>query len=139
MPPKTAGADRLNSRLIAVDGCRVFTGWRDKDGYGWLRVNGKKVGAHRVAWELENGPIPTGLSVLHRCDNPPCCDVGHLFIGTQADNVADREAKGRTKLPSNSGEYQRAKTHCPQGHPYSGDNLLVQSDGWRRCRACTRR
>jgi hypothetical protein len=51
--------------------------------------------AHRVAWGLERGPIPEGLCVLHRCDNPPCVRVDHLFLGTVGDNNADRDAKGR--------------------------------------------
>lgn len=50
---------------------------------------------HQVAWILTNGPIPPGMGVLHRCDNQPCCNPSHLFIGTQADNVADMVAKGR--------------------------------------------
>lgn len=50
---------------------------------------------HRVAWELVNGPIPDGMHVCHHCDNPPCCNVDHLFLGTDADNNADMIAKGR--------------------------------------------
>jgi len=55
--------------------------------------------AHQIAWVSANGPIPDGLNVLHRCDNPPCCRPEHLFLGTQKDNVRDCMAKGRFVLP----------------------------------------
>ena len=52
-------------------------------------------GAHRVSWMLAHGPIPQGMFILHRCDNPPCVNPAHLFLGTAMMNVADMEAKGR--------------------------------------------
>ena len=62
--------------------------------------NGKQVRKayliHRAIWELMNGPIPNGLCILHKCDNPPCCNPDHLFIGTKGDNNDDRDRKGRT-------------------------------------------
>lgn len=64
-------------------------------GYGTFRVNDKIVKAHRVAYYLFHGTDPAPLDVLHRCDNPPCVRPEHLFRGTNADNVADRQAKGR--------------------------------------------
>ena len=66
-----------------------------KWGYGTFGFGGKMQLAHRVAWILSNGPIPAGLSVLHRCDNPPCCNPAHLFVGTQQQNIADCLSKGR--------------------------------------------
>lgn len=69
---------------------------RTSFGYGAFAIGRDRANrAHRIAWELTNGPVPVGLSALHRCDNPPCCNPAHLFLGTQADNIADMVAKGR--------------------------------------------
>lgn len=84
------------SRVGQGDGCWEWLRARTKNGYGHLEVGSKQWYAHRYAWTLFYGPIPDGLAVLHHCDNPPCCRPDHLFLGTQADNVADRNAKGRT-------------------------------------------
>lgn len=75
--------------------CVEWTKRRDKDGYGRVGRNGKSYRAHRLAWEEEHGPIPDGMMVLHRCDNPPCVNVEHLFLGTALDNMRDMVAKGR--------------------------------------------
>ena len=78
--------------------CWEWTGSRDQTGYGLLKAEGNRlrtVRAHRVAWEVTFGSIPEGLWVLHHCDNPPCCNPAHLFLGTNDDNQADRIAKGR--------------------------------------------
>ncbi len=60
------------------------------------------LGAHRLMWELAVSPIPSGMQVLHRCDNPACCNPAHLFLGTYSDNMRDREAKGRHNAPIGS-------------------------------------
>jgi hypothetical protein len=75
--------------------CWVWTGAHNKQGYGWILV-AKKVGrhAHRVSWFLSFGEFPA-LDVLHRCDNPPCVRIDHLFLGNDDVNAKDRKAKGR--------------------------------------------
>lgn len=85
----------------AATGCREWQGAIGIKGYGRVGGGGK---AHRAAWELTNGPIPDGLCVLHRCDNPPCCEPAHLFLGTKADNNRDMYAKGRANPYDRHGE-----------------------------------
>lgn len=92
---------RLESKLRREpNGCLVFTGAKSYGGYGKIYSHsvGKRtviLDTHRAAWELANGPIPDGVCVLHHCDNPSCCNVEHLFLGTQADNMQDKSSKGR--------------------------------------------
>jgi hypothetical protein len=75
-------------------GCLVLVG-ASAGGYGLLTVAGRTTYAHRYAWELANGPIPGGAWVLHRCDNPPCCEPSHLFLGTRESNQVDMARKNR--------------------------------------------
>ena len=82
------------------DDCWPWKLSRWKRGYGYLRRGGKALTASRVAWELTHGPIPSNADgskrwVLHRCDNPPCCNPAHLFLGDAQINVDDMIAKGR--------------------------------------------
>lgn len=79
--------------------CWEFQGGKHRFGYGMINMSGTKATevttAHAVAWEIANGPIPNGMFVLHRCDNPACCRPDHLFLGTHQDNMDDMKAKGR--------------------------------------------
>jgi hypothetical protein len=77
------------------NGCIYWNGYRPGGRYGALNVAGRARKAHRHAWILTHGDIPDGLSVLHRCDVPHCVNPEHLFLGTNADNVRDKVAKGR--------------------------------------------
>lgn len=96
MKPEVIQRFAAKVRTGAPDECHEWTGLRNKDGYGKLKIDGKTVTAHRLAFRLANGHWPTPCC-LHRCDNPPCCNATHLFEGTNADNTADRDAKGRQR------------------------------------------
>jgi HNH endonuclease len=91
-------AERFAAKLRAMpSGCVEFSGQRDHKGYGRFWDGVTKGLAHRYAWTSARGEIGEGLHVCHACDNPPCCNVDHLFLGTNADNVADAVAKGRPR------------------------------------------
>lgn len=127
------GCERFWSKVDKSGDCWIWKAGRGGHGYGIFKVAAyRSAYAHRVAWELTNGPIPPtegyhGTCVLHRCDNPACVNPSHLFLGTAADNAADREAKGR--LP------HTPRTHCFRGHELSPENTLVQRNS-RTCRTC---
>jgi hypothetical protein len=86
-----------------MSGCWLWSGYIDALGYG--RANHpKEKKAHRIMWTMFNGEIPDGKKILHRCDVRCCVNPEHLFIGTQADNVADMMEKGRNKCVPQKGE-----------------------------------
>ena len=77
------------------NGCWEWTGACSGFGHGNFVISRRNLGAHRVSWEIARGRIPDGVCVLHRCDNPPCVNPAHLFLGTKFDNARDRHSKGR--------------------------------------------
>jgi hypothetical protein len=81
--------------MAHLGSCWLWQGMLDKRGYGSMRFERKMQKAHRVAWRINRGPIPDGMCICHACDEPACVRVAHLFLGTHADNAADRDAKGR--------------------------------------------
>lgn len=97
------------------DGCWIWKGASGgRQGYGSFSYKGKAYRAHRLAWSLENGPIPEGHFICHRCDNPPCVNPAHLFAGTALDNVRDMWEKGRAHIQP------KAEVHyeCPKKRYY---------------------
>ena len=85
-------------KLHKESGCIEWTGNINRQGYGVMRIHPSKkmYGVHRFAWEYVHGPIAQGLCVCHKCDNPKCTNIEHLFLGTHYDNNHDRSLKGRS-------------------------------------------
>ena len=89
----------LGSFKKSANGCWLWLGGKDGRGYG-VAWNGKHwEKAHRLYYKIFRGPIPVGLSICHHCDNPPCINPAHLFVGTQKDNVRDAISKNRFSYP----------------------------------------
>lgn len=99
----TPVAERLWRKVVVKgeDDCWGWQGYRHKTyGHGQIGRGRREEGntyVHIVAWEEANGPVPDGLFVLHKCDNPPCCNPKHLYVGTQADNVKDMITRRRNR------------------------------------------
>jgi hypothetical protein len=97
---------RLMSEAKPYPACGGVTADRSPTRGGYFQVNvggGVRVYAHRIVWEAHHGTVPDGLCVLHRCDEPACFDVRHLFLGTVGDNNDDRDQKGRGAVPDTRG------------------------------------
>lgn len=121
--PEQAFASRVAKN--GDSGCWLWGGYKNMAGYGSLKVDGKMTRAHRYSWELHNGPIPDGMHVLHRCDNPPCVNPDHLWLGTDADNAADRAAKGRSNPPKGDAHWN-AKLTEPDMYAIRADTRILR-------------
>lgn len=103
----------LAERVLVGDQCWEWRGYRNAAGYGVARVGdvaGQLMLAHRLSWSALVGPIVDGMHVLHQCDNPGCVRPDHLFLGTNADNIADRVSKGRPGCQHWKGSGERHPT-----------------------------
>jgi hypothetical protein len=105
--------------------CWEWTGHRDKDGYGTLRVGNTQVRAHRFSYDLHGGSADDLLR--HSCDNPPCVNPAHLIEGSHQENMDDRMAAGNY-----------AYATCRRGHPWTEASTIMQGRGQRTCKICRR-
>lgn len=103
---------RLLSRVVVdqTTGCWNWTGATSKFGYGRMGIDNRTYSAHRVSYQVFRGEIPEGLCVCHKCDNPPCINPDHLFLGTHSENIQDAYRKGRV-LPPEGDMSQYKKGH----------------------------
>lgn len=134
-PIHPTAADRqkfMRRVLVAASGCWLWQGPRDAKGYGHYSIGRRSYRAHRVAYEMFKGEHPGELFVCHACDNPPCVNPAHLWLGTTTDNQRDMLAKRHPDVPAG---------HCPRcGHHRTDDYRHRRPDGRRsrRCRNCER-
>ncbi len=129
---------------IDADGCWLWTGTINENGYGKLIYRGRQTRAHRVSHEAFKGPIPVGLDVDHLCHDPLACNGGkmckhrrcinpdHLKAATRKDNL------NRGAQPDKIWKARKAITHCPSGHAYTEYNTIKKTRGDRQCRECCR-
>lgn len=118
---------------VPFSGCWLWTRNATPRGYGCVSYEGRQTYAHRVAIELKMGrKLAAGHEPDHLCRVPLCINPDHLEEVTHSENMF-RGTAGKLAAARSA-----AKTHCPSGHPYSGDNLIIRADGSRKCRECGR-
>lgn len=99
--------ERFWSKVKITETCWLWIGCLNECGYGSISTSsGRTMLANRASWLINRGDIPAGMKVLHTCDNPPCVNPDHLFIGTQADNIEDMVTKGRGAKGEVSGSHK---------------------------------
>lgn len=123
-------------RVTSNDECWLWTGNTVRTGYGRIKVLGSYLYAHRISYAIHKGTVPTDKLVCHSCDNPRCVNPNHLWLGTYADNTTDMVNKKR--------HHELKKTHCPNGHEYTEDNIYwstrnCRKNAQRKCAACQKK
>ena len=123
--------DRFWGKVTIGDGCWEWQACGSREGYGRFGLGGRVLLAHRVSWTFANGPIPAGMHVLHRCDNPACVRPGHLFLGTNDDNIADMDAKGRRKggVGSRHGSAKLTEADVPKARALVASGMTQREAG----------
>ena len=131
-------------RSAGSDGCHLWRGAVQSAGYGAMRVSGRVVLAHRLAWELERGPIPDGHQVDHvaalGCESLLCVNVAHLEPVPQIENLRRQHEAGRLNtvaMIDAAARVKRERTHCRRGHPFTPENTRIEGRA-RHCRTCDR-
>jgi hypothetical protein len=112
--------EKVKKRFLAKvrkveGGCWLWTGGHNASGYGTTKIKANSYLAHRVSWTIHRGEIPEGLFVCHHCDNPPCVNPDHFFLGTKKDNTQDSIAKGRWMTEERARAFAEAKANGKLG------------------------
>lgn len=125
---------RIESLCVREGNCLIWQGPVTNAGYGTVSTPEGSRDVHRVMYELVNGPLGRGQVVRHTCDVYRCAEPTHLLAGTQLQNIADMDARGRRLNRSNQ---NKGKTHCKRGHEFTPENTYWNAQG-RGCKACHR-
>ena len=138
--------ERFWRKVRKTDECWEWQGLKNAYGYGVITASGRQGKmwfAHRYSWVLHNGPIPENASyhgsvIRHSCDNRSCVNPEHLLLGTQKDNVADMDSRGRRVSNPRRGaaHHNGGKPQCKHGHEFTPENTRINARGHRTCKAC---
>jgi len=126
---KTKDIERFKSKYRESCGCWIWKGSSFLNGYGQFYCDKKNKKAHRIAWEIVNGPIPEGMLICHKCDVRSCVNPAHLYVGTQKENIKDCIERRRQRYAK--------RDSCERGHLYDENNTYMYGN-IRVCRTCNR-